>query len=67
MILAYTNGTLIIVHIHKITTQKTMLIDADGKKYCYRESNTNRKLFDGENAVYDAIAWIGSLKIVRGD
>lgn len=58
MILAYKNGTLIIVkllHKHPITPT---VVCADNKQYCYRESDDNRKLFDGANAVYDAIAWI---------
>lgn len=58
MILAYLNGDLIIVDLiqsHPITTR---VRDMDGKEYCCRVSDNHRKLFDGENAVYHAIAWI---------
>lgn len=58
MILAYKRGTLVLVTLleeHPITTR---LQDADGKQICYRESDTNRKLFKGDTAVADATAWI---------
>lgn len=58
MILAYKSGTLIsvkLIHKHPITT---IVVDADNKQFCYRENDAHRKLFAGENAVYDAIEWI---------
>ena len=58
MILAYKNGTLILVSL-VIKMPKTTIVEcADGKQYCYRKTDDHRKLFDGKNAVYDVIDWI---------
>lgn len=58
MILAYKHGTLIAVKLLSSHPLTTRVEDADKKVYCYRKEDENRKLFKGDNAVYDAIKWI---------
>ena len=62
MILAYRQGDLIIVESIRKSGNIETLRDADKKLYNYNgKVDTHRKLFDGENAVYDAIEWIGNI------
>lgn len=58
MILAYLNGDLIRCSLVKKNPITTIVKDFEGKEYCYRQTDTHRKLFDGDKAVHQAIEWI---------
>lgn len=59
MILAYLNGDLIKVELVNVNHFNTVVRDHDGNVYCvYPTDESFRKLFDGKNAVYDAVNWI---------
>ena len=59
MILAYRTGDLIMVSSIRKSGDIETLRDNDKRLYNYNSKlDTHRKLFDGDNAVYDAIDWI---------